>query len=446
MPVSYAFIVAPEVEQATRHLRRAFHRYQGPSLTLRFWDGSIWHSSDEPSTFTIEFRNKNAWERFASASEERAIAELYVSGEVNIDGNLYHAIKSYPAVQAALGGQTVHLRRFGHRCRSVISRTLQFLFLFDRPSGQPPSSIGINVADAETFFRPWLGQSLVFAVGFFRTMREDLEAAQEKGLEHICQRLQLRKGDRFLDLSCGWGSLLIHAVKEFGVSGHGMSQSEEQIAAVEVRIATSGKSSSCGVFKASYLDLADVKLPFDRIVAVSFPERIATRDLRSYFASVYKVTSQGGLFLCDFLVAGHQGPEDDVDGTSAIVLLDERVPTLHEVIQHAEQAGFSIAAVEDLNDHYEETLRFWLRGLAAHPARKGAVESQTLRSWELCLSCAAESVREGRTTYYRLLCKRPVGSRTVHKEAADQDNWQPDLLPSSYSVRSLGKRPFPAED
>lgn len=446
MPVSYTFIVAPDVEQAARRLRRAFRRYKGPSLTLRFWDGSLWHSCDQPSTFTIEFRNKGAWERFASASDERAIAELYVSGEVGIDGNLYHAIRSYPAVQDALEGEVVHLRRFAHHCRSVIARTLQSLFLFDRSGPQPPASMGINVADAEAFFRPWLGQSMVFAVGFFRTMREDLEGAQEKGLEDICRRLQLRKGDRFLDLSCGWGSLLLHAVKEFGVSGHGMSQSEEQIAALELRIATAGKSSSCGVYKGSYLDLEEIKLPFDRIVGVAFPERVFVRDLGRYFERIYNITSEAGLFLCDFLVAGHQGSRDQPGDPTAIQFVDERVPTLHEVIQHAEQAGFSIASVDDFTDHYEETLRLWLRGLVSHPARSGTLESQTLRSWELCISCGAESAREGRTKYYRLLCRRPVGSRAVFKEATDTDRWEPDLLPSAHLRRSSDRRGFPTDE
>lgn len=441
MPASYAVVSPVEVEQAGRRLQNAFRCYRGPGFSCRFWDGSVWSSPGEQSTFTIDFKSRAAWNRFLASSDERVIADLFITGEIDVEGNLYGAIRSCRAMRNAIAGNWAPLVRLMRRSRRTLSKAVRSFVLFDRSNSGQSEIVAheVRLGRPYNFFHPWLGKSMVFAVAFFRTFKEDLDAAQESGTDRVCRQLQLRPGDRFLDLSCDWGSLLMHAVNGSGVSGHGFSQSKEQVAAVDFRIAAAGKTAQCNVQMASHRDLAQIKLPFDRVAAVGFSEHVSVRDLADYFKNVYGATGQGGLFLCDFVTA--EIPyRSDLESVAGVAFAEDELPTLHEIVRRAEEAGFSVVSVEELNDHYEETLRLWFRGLTKHRHDLARMSDlRTLRSWELCLACSAESVRAGHTAFHRLLLRRPISTFLSSRDLAQTNEHEGELRPLPYDLRMSRK-------
>jgi cyclopropane-fatty-acyl-phospholipid synthase len=227
-------------------LSPAFRTYSGPSFCVRFWDGSVWFPFSERSTFTVLFKTEEAWKLFISSAGNRALAECFINGDLDIEGDLYLAIRAYRHVRAALDQDENLIGAARRRWVSRLSGWTRSL-----PHGQTPClgyDDALPLANSEKsyeFYRAWLGSSMVFSSAYFHTFEEDLEQAQFNGIEHMCHTLRLNKGDRFLDLQCDWGSLLLHAASVYDVSAHGFCDDDQQVSAVELRIVQILPKSPC---------------------------------------------------------------------------------------------------------------------------------------------------------------------------------------------------------
>jgi cyclopropane-fatty-acyl-phospholipid synthase len=97
------------------------------------------------------------------------------------------------------------------------------------------------------FYALWLDERMVYSCAYFATPDEDLDAAQERKLDLICRKLRLRRGEKVLDIGCGWGGLIIHAARRYGVSALGITLSEPQAELANGRIRRAGLEDRCRV-------------------------------------------------------------------------------------------------------------------------------------------------------------------------------------------------------
>jgi cyclopropane-fatty-acyl-phospholipid synthase len=242
----------------------------------------------------------------------------------------------------------------------------------------------------------------------------------------MCHTLRLNKGDRFLDLQCDWGSLLLHAASVYDVSAHGFCDDDQQVSAVELRIVQAGLHSQCEVQRRDGSDLAQITLPFDKMVNVSL-SHVSQGQLDNYFRSAFQKLRPGGLFLCNF-VTGFRCLEWDGDAYRNKDLLESQLQRLPRILESAETAGFTVRGVEDLTAHLEETLRRWFSSITKHRHEIARLTKlKSLREWELHLVCSAEALRMDDISFYQILLSR--NSCADDERRSPQNVWPQYVVP-----------------
>ena len=196
-----------------------------------------------------------------------------------------------------------------------------------------------------------------------RAPTDSLEEAQERKLELICRKLRLQPGERFLDIGCGWGSLVLHAAEHHGVRALGVTLSEPQAELARRRVAAAGLEDRVEVRVLDYRELREE--PFDKIASVGMYEHVGRAQLDTYVDAVHRMLKPGGLFLNHGITRIHTKAPRGPTFISRYVFPDGELHPVTEIIGALEAGGFEIRDVESLREHYALTLRRWVANLAA---------------------------------------------------------------------------------
>ena len=146
------------------------------------------------------------------------------------------------------------------------------------------------------FYGLWLDPRMVYSCAYFRGEEDGLEQAQLAKLDHICTKLRLSPGERFLDIGCGWGALIMRAAEEYGVDATGITLSENQFRLATERIRAAGLQDQCRVLLQDYRDHPGEGF-YDKIASVGMFEHVGLRNLPVYFGSATRLLRERGLFL-----------------------------------------------------------------------------------------------------------------------------------------------------
>jgi cyclopropane-fatty-acyl-phospholipid synthase len=341
-------------------------------LGLRCWDGS--EAAGPAGSPTLVVRSPKALRRIVYAADELGLARAYVSGELDIDGDLYEALRfpdSLPArpqlqldrrglmpllgdlVRTGVVGWPVRPpaeeARLGHRRHSLRRDTAAISHHYD---------VGND------FYSLLLGSSMVYSCAYFATPATTLEDAQTAKLDLVCRKLGLRDGMRFLDVGCGWGSLVLHAARAYGVDAVGVTVSSEQAHLARRRIVAAGLGGRVEIRLRDYRDVADG--PFDAIASVGMAEHVGRAQLPVYAARLHALLAPGGRLLNHAIARGPDaGP--DLDDTRSFltryVFPDGELQPLADHVGFLEHAGFEVRDVEGLREHYAVTCRAWVGNL-----------------------------------------------------------------------------------
>jgi cyclopropane-fatty-acyl-phospholipid synthase len=260
------------------------------------------------------------------------------------------------------------------------------------------------------FYRLWLDRQLVYSCAYFETGAETLDEAQTAKLDLICRKLQLQPGDHLLDIGCGWGGLLIHAARHYGVTGAGVTLSTAQVTEARQRIDAAGLQDRIRVELLDYRDLTD---DFDKIVSVGMAEHVGAEKLPEYFRTALTRLKPGGLMLNHAISRGpcrQQGNEGLVTGgfVQRYVFPDGEILPLWQQLQGAEAAGFEVRDVEDLREHYARTLSCWVANLEARwDDAVDEVGTSRARLWRLYMSISGYYFSRGYLAVHQSLLARP---------------------------------------
>jgi cyclopropane-fatty-acyl-phospholipid synthase len=279
---------------------------------------------------------------------------------------------------------------------------------------------------ANDFYRLWLDPRMVYSCAYFISQDDDLDVAQECKLDYLCRKLRLRPGQRLLDIGCGWGALVIHSAKHFGVRAEGLTLSEPQAEWARARIAETGLINEATIDLRDYRETAsDGSQLYDAIVSVGMAEHVGREKLVDYFSAAHRALTPGGVFLNQAIGEGVVARPDNRDGSfiEQYVFPGGDIPPLPIMLRAAESAGFEIRDVENLREHYALTLRHWLRRLEMHHAEAlSFVDEATYRVWRLYLAGSAHGFRRGHIAVYQtLLAKLDSSGQT--KLPLTRDDW-----------------------
>jgi cyclopropane-fatty-acyl-phospholipid synthase len=407
------------LEKSLRVLDRLFGPPDERPFDIRLWDGSVYHSvSSNRADFTFVVAKRGGLRRMLLPPSELSIAEAFVRGDIDIEGNLESAMSIGDSVASRIesfGGlarviplvlalpssdetEAERLRKRGTRLRLLTPRA--------RKGGADEIQFHYDVGN--DFYSLWLDPRMMYTCAYFKSATDDLETAQLSKIEHICRKLRLVPGERLLDIGCGWGGLIIHAAKNYGVHAVGITLSEAQAELARERIAAAGLSDKCEVRLQDYRDIPPDER-FDKIVSVGMMEHVAEKLQPEYFSIAFRALRPGGLFLNHFIVSNVTarktgGIRQELmrklwrrdEFIDKYVFPDGRLVALGSPILTGEAAGFETRDVESLREHYAMTLRWWLRGLERRkPDAQRIVGERTYRVWKLYMTASANAFSHG---------------------------------------------------
>jgi cyclopropane-fatty-acyl-phospholipid synthase len=270
---------------------------------------------------------------------------------------------------------------------------------------------------------------MVYSCAYFKSPSDPLDIAQEQKLDYICRKLRLRAGQRLLDIGCGWGALVIHAAKHFGVHAEGITLSESQAEWARSRILESGLENKAKIELRDYREIAAKGAEFfDAIVSIGMAEHVGRERLPDYFATAHRALKPGGVFLNQAIgkdIIARPGEPEGFGGSfiEEYVFPDGDIPPLPILLRAAESSGFEIRDVENLREHYALTLRHWLRRLESHHDEElRFVDEATYRVWRLYIAGSAHGFRSGHIAVYQTLLAKLGPSGQTHLPLT-RDDW-----------------------
>jgi cyclopropane-fatty-acyl-phospholipid synthase len=422
------------MSDSLHHARAAIETIFGPPAARRFgvryWDGSLERGSGGEGPFVLAVRRPGALRRMLLPPSELAIVEAFLGGDVDVEGDLESAVTLGDAIGERLGSAqrlaslTRHLLALPRRDAQPAVRAARAARSVGRVGRRheperDEAAIRYHYDVGNDFYALWLDERMVYSCAYFRSPDDTLDEAQRAKLDLVCRKLRLGPGHRFLDVGCGWGALVIHAARHYGVTALGVTLSEAQASLARERVAAAGLDDRCRIEIRDYRQLPPGE-SYDRIASVGMVEHVGVDNLPTYFAALHEALAPGGLLLNHGIVSMNaarpaslrQRVEHRLWKRDAFidqyVFPDGKLGPLAAVIAAAEGAGFETRDAESLREHYAMTLRAWLARLTCHAERAIALtDERTYRTWRLYMSAAAHSFASGSINVVQTLLSKP---------------------------------------
>jgi cyclopropane-fatty-acyl-phospholipid synthase len=414
-------------ELASDLLMRLFRRLP-MSLTLRLWNGAAVQvgaadSGGRESPFTLVFRNPEAVCSAVLGRDPLRLAEAYFRGDLDIEGDFFAALElkdHLEDLQMSVGEQigvaasAMRLRSLnaGRRQAQIQGTPVHGRTVKAHSKAENRDAIRFHYDVSNEFYALWLDRALVYSCAYFEKPDVDLDAAQEAKLDHICRKLLLQPGEKFLDIGCGWGALVIHAARRYGVQAHGVTLSSQQLKVARERIAAAGLEDRVSVELRDYRDLPGDAV-YDKVASVGMFEHVGLKNLPVYFSTVHRLLKPYGLFLNHGITHDSEGWQKSIftEFINRYVFPDGQLDNISNIQRTMETARFEIADVEALRPHYALTLRRWVKRLEGnHERALQFVNEATYRVWRLYMAASALEFESGDVGIYQVLaCKRTAG-------------------------------------
>jgi cyclopropane-fatty-acyl-phospholipid synthase len=251
------------------------------------------------------------------------------------------------------------------------------------------------------FFRLFLGPTMTYSCAIFSRGAETLEEAQETKLELVCQKLALTRGQRVLDVGCGWGSFAIHAAQRHGVHVTGITLSPPQVETARRRAEEAGVADRTDFRVVDYRQLAGES--FDAVSSIGMVEHVGAEQMDEYARRLRGALRPGGRLLNHGIANLRQEDPKPGDFSARYVFPDGAPQPLSRVLLALERAGLESHHIEDFRDDYAETLRHWARRLDENIEEATRLAGpERVRVWRLYLRAARNGFETGFTSIYQV--------------------------------------------
>jgi cyclopropane-fatty-acyl-phospholipid synthase len=403
-----------KAERAVARVHGLLRAHGDVDLPLRLWNGRRLGPADPD--FLISLEHPGSLRAMLWPPSDVAAGEAYLNGAIDIEGDIVGAI----AAGARLGALTdapswrrasllraiLAMPKPPARFRSASGRAHLRGRMHTRERDR--QAIAFHYDLPVDFYSTFLDSELVYSCAYFDEPMGDLDLAQRRKVDLVCRKLRLRPGQRLLDVGCGFGPLLRHAARHYGVTGVGVTLSRTQADTARELIAAAGLSDRIEV---RLMDYRDVDERFDAVASIGMIEHVGPEQLDTWFATVRGVLRPGGLMLCHAIVLGdaeHLRVGDEATFVTSYVFPDGGLVPAWRAVRHLQQGGFRLLDVEQLRPHYAWTLRKWMERLETGRGRAvAAADERAFRTWRTYMAGSAYSFETDSLEVVQMLGRAP---------------------------------------
>lgn len=385
------------IESAREIVQQTFGRVD-QSFRVRLWDESEIKIGDGEPTFTLAFRDSDTFDELLRSQDVYKFAIAFVENRIDIEGDFFAGLRLKDAIKEQEPDWISKLKvlwKLGLGSRHSLDR--------DKDNVQAHYDL------SNEFYQLFLDREyMAYSCAYFHEPNESLEDAQRNKMDLTCRKLRLKPGERFLDIGCGWGGLVMHAAKHYGVKAHGLTLSKNQFELAKQKVREAGLEDKVSIELHDYRDLQGET--YDKIASIGMYEHVGISQYQTYFRTVRDLLRPGGLFLNHGITIKKHAPfTGETKFMFTYIFPNGELDYISHTNNVAEDVGFEVLNVESLRPHYAKTLRHWVERLTTNEqAALRSAPLQAYRAWKLYMAGSVLTFEEGIIGVYQTLLSKTV--------------------------------------
>ncbi len=410
---------------AFRRLLAHLHEQILPGIGFVLWDGSTVPANLPADAFALAIADEGAVAAMIRRPTIDTFLNLWVTARFDLrNGTLFDLEARRPKARSRVLMKSLD---------KTLALTTLAKFLFVPRGGRwPLEDVGKAAKDgseatnkknihyhydlSNRFYELFLDPEMVYSCAYFKDWGNNLATAQVDKLDMICRKLRLKPGESLLDIGCGWGALVCHAARHYGVHAHGVTLAEEQFAYAKEKVARLGLADRVTL---ELRDHAHVDGRFDKIASIGMFEHVGIANHPAYFRNVQRLLKPGGLYLHHAIALRanayerfRRGRRRDRAAANAIgryIFPGGELDHIGMSVANLELYGFEVHDVEAWREHYARTTRLWHDRLMANfEAVEREVGRDKSRLWIAYLAVVSIAFTHGTVGIFQTLASKRV--------------------------------------
>jgi cyclopropane-fatty-acyl-phospholipid synthase len=329
------------LERKVESFIESWRGLDGVPLAIELWNGKRFELTNDPAV-TLRINSAKTLVQLEHPGLD-SLGEAYAEGQIDVDGHIRDVFRVVAQLVARFG-ESKRPKVFEHKHTKKVDA----------------ASIEHHYDVSNDFYRAWLDEQMVYSCAYFRSPHDTLEQAQVNKLDHILTKIQLKPGERLLDIGCGWGALVLRAAQKYGAQCVGITLSHRQFELATQRVKDAGLQDRVQIRLEDYRDTQGT---FDKITSVGMFEHVGLANLRQYFTRVHDLLREGGVALNHGITSSDPDSGETPFGGGRFidryVFPNGELPHISLALKELAAGGLEATDVENLRLHYAHTLDHW---------------------------------------------------------------------------------------
>ncbi|KAA8674371.1 class I SAM-dependent methyltransferase [Clostridium sp. MT-14] len=357
------------------------------TVQVKYWDGTEEKYGEGEAKFKI-FINKDISKKDVIRDPFLTLGEAYMDNVLDFEGNIREIIESvYKNKESFLNKADMFSKLY-----KVLPNTLK----------KSKTDVQYHYDLGNDFYSLWLDKTMTYSCAYFKNENDSIYQAQINKVNYILKKLNLKEGQRLLDIGCGWGELVIEAAKKYGVNAVGVTLSQEQFKKASERVVDNNLEGKVEIKLMDYRELVGKTDKFDRIVSVGMIEHSGRKNLPVYMQDIRDMLNEGGVSLLHCITAQTEGEANQ--WIKKYIFPGGYIPSIRELVSLMADNDLHLVDAESLRLHYYKTLKCWAENFENNLDEIRKIkDDRFIRMWRLYLNACAASFHYGVVDIHQFL-------------------------------------------
>jgi len=353
-----------------------------------YWDGERVRVGKDKPQFRIHIKSPSVIKDIMS-NLSLGFAENYMDGNIVIEGDLQKLVGIEYEENA---------RKFKTSNKTKIRIFFNYIKTLNTVR-RAKKNISHHYDLSNDFYKLMLDRSMSYSCAYFKDEKDTLEEAQQNKYELICRKLDLKDGDRLIDVGCGWGGMIIYAAKKFNIKATGINVSENQYEYAKQCIKEQRLEGRADVLLEDY---RNVKGKFNKFVSIGMFEHVGKKYSRLFFKKIREVLEGKAIGVLHTIARNVYEPTNP--WTRKYIFPGGYIPVLSDILRDMASVGFYTIDVENLRPNYAKTLDEWIKHFESNIDKiKTMFNERFINMWRLYLNAASVSFKVGKLNVYQIV-------------------------------------------